>query len=132
MHLIEFDRLISYDPNAAGITIPAVLGFSDRRIPVEAKIDTGSSVCLFERPYGELLGLEIESGLPQRISTATGTFASFGFRVSLTVAEMEFDSLVYFAASEEIRRNVLGRHGWLELVRMGLVDYERKLYLSRY
>jgi len=26
---------------------------------------------------------------------------------------------------------VVGRHGWLNRVRMGLIDYEGKLYLSR-
>jgi hypothetical protein len=40
--------------------------------------------------------------------------------------------LVYFAEDENFSRNVLGRHGWLELVTIGLIDYDGKLYLSRY
>jgi hypothetical protein len=132
MHQIDFDRLVPYDSESAGITIPTVLGFSDRQVSLEAKVDTGASVCIFEGSHADALGLDIESGLPLRISTATGTFLSYGFRVTLTVAEMQFDSLVYFAAVPDVRRNVLGRHGWLELVKLGLLDYERKLYLSRY
>lgn len=132
MHQLDFERLVPYDPNVAGITIPTVLGFSDNQVSIEAKVDTGASVCVFERVHAESLGLEVESGLPLQIATATGTFLAFGFRVTLAAAEMEVDSLVYFAQSQEIRRNVLGRHGWLELVKLGIVDYERKLYVSRH
>jgi hypothetical protein len=39
---------------------------------------------------------------------------------------------VYFAAHESFTRNVLGRSGWLDQVRLGIVEYESKLYLSRY
>ena len=49
---------------------------------------------------------------------------------SLVVAGMEFDSVVYFAAHEAYNRNVLGRRGWLNKVRLGLIDYEGKLYFS--
>jgi len=129
---LEFDRSILYDPGETGITLDVAIVFSERSVSFPAKVDTGSSICVFERRRGEQLGLEIEQGLIQRISTATGIFTAYGFRVTLRVAEFEFDSLVYFAADENIRRNVLGRHGWLELVRLGLVDYEGRLYLSRF
>jgi hypothetical protein len=49
---------------------------------------------------------------------------------TLLVENMEFDSVVYFAAEEAYNRNVLGRHGWLSLIRMGLIDYEGKLFLG--
>lgn len=130
--LVEFDRTIEYDISQPGITVDTTIGFSERHVSVAAKIDTGSSICIFERRWGEALGVPIEDGLIQRVATATGIFTTFGFRVTLGVAEMEFDSLVYFAADEEIRRNVLGRHGWLELVKLGLIDYEGLMYLSRY
>lgn len=38
--------------------------------------------------------------------------------------------MVYFAAHEGYNRNLLGRHGWLNRVRLGLIDYEGKLYLN--
>ena len=59
-------------------------------------------------------------------------FNVFGFRLTLEVENFQFDSLVYFAEDENFSRNVLGRHGFLELVKLGLIDYEGKLYLSRY
>ena len=106
--------------------------FQTKAFQFRRKVDTGSSLCIFERKYGEELGLTIEQGLFQRVGTATSIFDTFGFRLTLQIEDIEFDSLVYFAEDENIRRNVLGRRGWLELVRIGLVDYEGKLYLSRY
>ncbi len=132
VHLVEFDRLVEYNAGEAGITVEITVGLSDKQVSFNAKIDTGSSFCIFERMYAEELGLKIDGGLFQRVSTATGSFTTFGFRVGLTVAGLEFDSLVYFVEDANIRRNVLGRHGWLELVKIGLIDYEGKLYLRRY
>lgn len=40
--------------------------------------------------------------------------------------------MVYFFADKEIEKNLLGRSGWLDRVRFGLVDYDRKFYLSAY
>ena len=41
-------------------------------------------------------------------------------------------ALAAFAEDEAFQRNVLGRRGFLEPVILGLVDYEGKLYLSKY
>lgn len=40
--------------------------------------------------------------------------------------------MVYFAADDYFPRNLLGRHGWLDQVRVGVIDYEGLLFLSRY
>ena len=131
-HRLEFEKLLSYNAGESGITINTTLKLSDNSVSFPAKIDTGSSLCIFERKYGEQLGFEIEKGLFQKVGTATGIFVVYGFRVVLQIEDFEFDSLVYFAKDENVKRNVLGRHGWLELVKIGLIDYEGKLYLSRY
>lgn len=128
----DFEKLVEYDEGENGITVNTTLKFSNEFVSFPAKVDTGSTFCIFERKHGEQLGLEIENGLFQRVGTATGVFIVYGFRVLLEVEGFQFDSLVYFAQDENFRRNVLGRHGWLELVKIGLVDYEGKLYLSRY
>ena len=129
---VTFDKLFPYDPGEAGITLQVKLNPQDQFPAIPAKVDTGASYCIFARRYGERLGLDIETGLRQVFGTATGTFVAYGYEVSLTVGELEFDTLAFFPADEEITRNVLGRFGWLDRVVLGLVDYEGKLYLSRY
>ncbi|MEW6213494.1 MAG: hypothetical protein AB1631_34685, partial [Acidobacteriota bacterium] len=104
----------------------------EKDVSFTAKIDSGASYCIFERRHGKALGLNIESGLLQPISTATDRFITYGHEITLSVAGFEFDSIVYFAADDAIKRNVLGRHGWLDRVVLGLIDYEGKLLLSQY
>ena len=66
-------EVYNYDTLNVGITASGRFCFSTVRIcsAFEAKIDTGSSLCIFERKHGERLGIEIESGEELRISTAT-------------------------------------------------------------
>ena len=103
-YLLEFETFLPYDQGLDGITVQTTIGFSDSAVTFPAKIDTGSSVCIFERSHGESLGLEIESGVFQRIGTATGTFNSYGFHVALKVAGLIFDSLVFFPENEHIKK----------------------------
>jgi len=131
-HQLTFERLAFYNPGKDGITIGVTLKLDGRSAVFDAKIDTGASCCIFERAPGENLGLEIESGLRQQFSTATGTFIAYGHEVTLSVLDFEFDTFVYSAADESFTRNVLGRRGWLDRITLGLVDYEGMLYLSKY
>jgi hypothetical protein len=129
---LEFERLLSYDVGEPGITLQASIKLKEQTLDVTVKVDTGASYCLFERRVGEALGFDIETGMRQLFGTATGTFVGYGHEVTLSVAEFEFDTVAFFPSDVEIGRNVLGRFGWLDRVVLGLVDYEGKLYLSRY
>ncbi len=132
LYAIEFSTVHDYDTLKTGITLPVTLGYNSRTVDFEAKLDTGSSHCIFERRFGENLGLEIENGTLEKFGTATVGFFAYGHEVSLSVLEIETYSKVYFAKEESFTRNVLGRQGWLDRVKLGLIDYEGKLLLSAY
>jgi hypothetical protein len=129
---LEFEKLYSYDVGAPGITLEVNLALKDQILTIPAKVDTGASCCIFARENCEQLGLHLEAGMRQVFGTATGTFVAYGHEVSLSVGDFEFDTIAFFPVDAEIRRNVLGRFGWLDRVVLGLVDYEGRLYLSRY
>lgn len=129
---LNFAVTHSYDTRKAGITMDVLLRLDGKDVEVVAKLDTGASFCIFRRIYGDLLGLQIESGRPETLSTPTGSFLAYGHDVKLIVLGLEFQTTVYFAADENFTRNVLGRQGWLDRVRLGLIDYEGKLFLSDY
>lgn len=131
-HQLSFEHLIRYDPGEAGVTVDVTLRLFERSVSLAAKVDTGSSYCIFERKHGEALGLVIEDGLLQPISTVAGRFITYGHEITLCIAGFEFDSMIYFAADESVTRNVLGRRGWLDRVVLGIIDYEGKLLLSQY
>ena len=129
---LEFSRHLRYLDDAAGITLPITSRSGVETIALFAAIDTGAAHCLFERTHGDLLGLEIESGEPKSFATATGRVETFGHVVSMDSLGIQFESTVYFFANPGIRKNLLGRVGWLDRIRLGLVDYDQMLYLAQY
>ncbi|MBI4751139.1 MAG: hypothetical protein HY774_21890 [Acidobacteria bacterium] len=131
-YLVEYLHLSEYDVGQPGISLPITLSLATISVTTNAKLDTGSTDCIFARQYGEQLGLIIEDGCLVRIGTATGIFTTYRHPVTLAVLGHCFDVGVCFAADESFQRNVLGRHGFLEQLVLGLVDYEGKLYLRAY
>ncbi len=129
---LRFSRHHSYDSRGEGITIPTLLKASGKRIELLAKIDTGASDCLFERGYAEALGLRVEEGAPKKYATANSRFEAYGHEISIEVLGIEIRAMAYFFADPGIVRNVLGRRGWLDRLRLGLVDYEQAVYLAEY
>lgn len=129
---LTFAKLHEYDAGKSGISIEVILqaGLQNQRLT--AKLDSGSSFCIFQQEYGEALGLDIESGQPQWIGSPMGEFLTYGHGVTLSALGFDFDIVAYFTAAPNFTRNVLGRHGWLQKVRMGVVDYDGKLYVSDY
>jgi hypothetical protein len=132
METVEFAESYQYDTRLVGITVPAFLNYGGKIVEIKTKVDTGSSYCIFQRKHAENLGIEVESGEYERINTATSGFDAYGFELSLKVLDIETVSTVYFASDENFTRNVLGRQGWLDRVKLGLIDYEGKLLLSAY
>lgn len=79
-----------------------------------------------------MLGLAIESGHRIVLDSLAGAVVAYGHSVTLETLGLEFDSIIYFAELYGLRRNLLGRAGWLQKVRLGIVDYDAVLYLSPY
>ncbi len=95
-----------------------------------AKVDTGAEFCLFERTFADSLEIDVENGYREKFSTLGGGLSAYGHEIELETLGLRFQSYVYFAESYEIKRNLLGRQGWLQLVKLGLDDYRSELYLS--
>jgi hypothetical protein len=129
---LVFSNLHNYDPGKSGISVPVILRSGIVDVEVETKLDTGSTFCVFERDWGEELGFNIESGHLEWIGTPMGAFPAYGHQITLSVFEFDLEIVAYFAADPSFNRNVLGRHGFLNRLQLGLVDYEGKMYLSRF
>jgi len=127
-----FAKTYSYDTRKSGITLPATLTSGDKSIECEAKLDSGSSLCVFPRRHGEELGFDVESGVYQRISTATGGLDAYGHWAAIQALGFEYEAMVFFAKDHSYSRNILGHQDWLDRLRFGLIAYDGKLYLSDY
>ena len=125
---------VAHNYGAAGddITIPIVLSRGDRRVKLLPKVDTGAAFCIFNREYGETLGLEIEAGERKMMRTATSPFETFGHEVTIESFGWQTTATVFLAVDASFPRNVLGRNGWIRLFRLGLVDYDATIHLSHY
>lgn len=129
---LEFDIVHEYSLTEIGIAVKTILRSGSLSVLVNAKIDTGSTYCIFARRYGEGLDFDIESGIPADIGTATSSFRAYGHEVEMEDLGLKFVSTVYFTESEHFDRSVLGRIGWLDRLKLGLIDQEGKLFLSEY
>jgi hypothetical protein len=129
---LTFAKLHVYDTREFGIQLPVRLVAGEKSLGLQAKLDTGSGLCVFPRRLGEELGFDVESGVYQHIGTATGGFDAYGHWATLQVLGDEYEGMIYFAKYHDFNRNILGRQGWLDRIRLGLVDYDGKLYLSDY
>jgi hypothetical protein len=132
MFSLSFEFKHSYTPTAMGIEIPITLESGEGQVRILAKVDTGAEYCIFQREHGEALGLEIESGIPLSMTTASGRFQVYGHVVRMICFAGAMESTVYFAAELGFPRNVVGRVGWLDRFQMALVDHDGLLYLSPY
>jgi hypothetical protein len=129
---LSYELLHHYDAGQPGVTLPVVLRSGGLSVDVTAKLDTGATQCIFQRFYGEELGLDVERGEPLEFGTATGTFRAYGHEIMLSVLGLDFAATVYFAHYHAFNRDVLGRHGFLNRVLVGLDDYAGRLYLGRH
>ncbi len=129
---LTFGERAVYDSLEPGIPLETVLRHGSRIVRCGAQVDTGSQYCVFSREIGEDLGLEIESGLRKELGSLAGTLIAYGHEVTLETLGLEFNSFVFFSETRKLRRNLLGRAGWLQLVRLAIIDYDQELYLSLY
>ncbi|MGE0127898.1 MAG: aspartyl protease family protein [Blastocatellales bacterium] len=127
--LVEYQKKSRYESLVTGITIETVLRYGGLETICDAKIDTGSQVCLFGRSFADSLEIDVEQGYREVFSTLTGKVTAYAHEVELETLGLRLQSFVYFAESYDIRRNLLGRQGWLQLVTLGLDDYHSELYL---
>jgi hypothetical protein len=129
---LSFDILYQYSDKADGISIPTGLILGDKIVHTYANVDPGTEFCIFSNEIGLKLGLDIDTGIPKRMGSLTGTLETYGHEVTIQTFDVAFQSVIYFAKYQGLSRNLLGRIGWLRQLRLAIIDYECKLYLSQY
>jgi predicted aspartyl protease len=128
---LNFDASYRY-LSSDGIVVPTELCVGNRRVELLARLDTGAAYCIFERKYAEALGLNVESGRSQGFRTMAGSFVAYEHEVTLHTLGIEFSAVVFFAHDPMFSKSFVGRSGWLDRLRIGIIDYDRLLLLSPY
>lgn len=115
------------------IEVPVTfLSGSGTKLRLTGIIDTGSTFCVLRRQYADYFGLDLTQGIPQRISTAAGSFTAYGHELIIQLFDFQWEAIVYFHESENFSRNILGRIGFIDHLRIGLVDYDETLFVGLY
>jgi predicted aspartyl protease len=126
VYQIEFNTVHSYGSEREGISAPVVLKAGEISVRLAASIDTGATFCLFRNELAEVLGLDPANAPLKRFRTANSSFEAFGQEVEISVLGVTTFSNVYFFADASINKNVLGRVGWLNRVRLGWLTTIRR------
>ena len=128
---LTFNRQHSYR-SERNIRLPVSLNTGVKNVTLLASVDTGAEYCFFEREYADALLIDLERGVGLSCETVTGTFRAYGHELTMSALGIEVSAFVYFYESPNISRNVLGRNGWLDRIRLGLIHHDSLLYLSSY
>jgi hypothetical protein len=128
---LEFDGDFEYKETSAGILVPIRLTHGDYSVELSARLDTGAADCLFDRSYADILGLS-DSGIEREYRTVTGSFKAFGHEVTIETLGLEWSSLAFFHAMGNPAHAFVGRRGWLDRIRLGIVHYEQRLFVGPY
>ena len=104
----------------------------ENSVRLAASIDTSATFCIFRNELADALSLDPANATLKRFRTANSSFEAFGHQVEISVLGVTTVSTVYFFADASINKNVLGRVGWLDRVRLGLVDHDTTMYLAPY
>jgi len=129
---LAFDAAHHYADALDGIEVPITLCIGRQSVDLLAKLDTGAAHCIFERKYAEMLGVDVDSGRLQHFRTVAGSFVAYQHEVTIQTLGIEFSAAVFFAQDSTFNRNFLGRSGWLDRLRVAIVDYDRLLFVSPY
>jgi hypothetical protein len=129
---LAFDAAHHYADALDGIEVPITLCIGRQSVELLAKLDTGAAHCIFERKYAEMLGVDVDTGRLQHFRTVAGSFAGYQHEVTIQTLGIEFSAAVFFAQDSTFNRNFLGRSGWLDRLRIAIVDYDRLLFVSPY
>jgi hypothetical protein len=127
---LNFPIRYRFKTTEVGITIPFSLKQGEWRVSGEAKVDTGSEFCFFQRELADRLRIDVEDGFPIRLSTLTGGLTAYAHTVELDTLGIRFESLVLFTSAYGTTRNILGRQGWLEHLHLALTMNDETVYLD--
>jgi hypothetical protein len=101
------------------------------------QLDTGSPFNVFRAEIADSLGISYQDGSPIKIGTASGgTFLAYGFDMTLEIIDWRlYETTIHFAPwlpGVGPPVGVLGLRDLATKLRIGLIHYDRMLYLSDY
>ncbi len=130
---LEFSTLLKIALDENGLIVPLTISAPIKDRQIQAYFDSGATYTVLPRWLGDDLGFDVESGTPTNLRTGSGVMQTYLHYTTFFLGELSFgDVPVCIAKYHDFNRCLLGREGWLQAVRFGLVTYDNQMYLSLY
>jgi len=113
--------------------IPVEVGFNNFFVQYEVLVDSGADLCIFDAEIGEILGMKINSGKPQKVAGITGAQSEVYYlhKIQVKVGGHEYKIEAGFLPNLNSRYNygVVGQKGFFDLfvVKFDLLKEEVEL-----
>ena len=109
--------------------MPVILSIGEEAIGLTARVDTGFTFCVSTRLRRSARN-RYRKRSARAFGTVTGGFNAFGH--ALTLNTLGYSLNVMSLRNSLSPETFSAARGWLDQVRLGLVEYEGKLYLAGY
>ena len=120
-----------YGPGILRPVIPIEISYKDHSVPYEVLVDSGADLCILDAEIGELLGLDVKSGEPQKVSGITGTAETYyAHPVTVRVGGRSLSVKVGFLPNiARLGYGVVGQKGFFDIfvVKFDLLKEEIEL-----
>lgn len=100
----------------------------DRHVRTLALVDSGADHCLFQREFGERLGLELDDLPLASGQTAGGPIQIPVCRLQVEILGQVFECRVGFVEGEKLPNNLLGRQGVFDQIQVGFRESRLEFY----
>lgn len=92
--------------------IKVILSVGEKKVPIEALIDSGASISVFEGRVAGLLGIKIRQGKEIYLGGVGGRILGYIHHIKLEAAGKKFICPIVFSDEYKVSFNLLGRQGF--------------------
>ncbi len=134
MQVVFYDLEHDYDSDGNhDIPVEVILnGQGNTPVVIDAIIDTGASISLFDKSVAQLLGIDIPTGKPLKVRTASNDeYDAYIHPVDLEFLGLALNIPIAFCPAWDDVTNLLGMEGFAEALQLGLKHAERTLLVRR-
>lgn len=124
-------RYKKYAPGVLRPVIPIEVSYGSRSVPHEVLVDSGTDFCIFDAQIGELLGINIENGVPDQVGGITGTLETYYIHpIAIRVGGWSYNIKAGFLPNiARLGYGVVGQRGFFDMftVKFDLLKEEVEL-----
>lgn len=110
--------------------VEVVLEKDKRKIKVDALIDSGATISVFQGSIGEYLGVQIESGQRRIFQGVSGKIVGYIHEVNLQIDNVKFLCKIAFSSELATTLNILGRDNFFEKFLIIFDELNKRLKLD--